>query len=75
MATDFKRGPCLFKCEHRGKDGYCKLIRCANPKYEYSVTIMTKHNTIPPGCIHCFNHPSNGGSGFCNCTVGCQTIY
>lgn len=29
---------------------------------------------IPPGCIHCSNHPSNGGSGICHCTIGIQTI-
>lgn len=25
---------------------------------------------IPDVCANCPNHPSNGGSGFCNCTLG-----
>lgn len=24
---------------------------------------------IPSACKECRNHPSNGGSGFCNCTL------
>ena len=27
-------------------------------------------NTIPPACRGCSNHPSNGGSGICFCTLG-----
>lgn len=26
--------------------------------------------TIPNACINCPNHPSNGGSGICHCTLG-----
>ena len=25
---------------------------------------------IPEACRNCSNHPSNGGSGICNCTLG-----
>ena len=25
---------------------------------------------IPPACRYCSNHPSNGGSGICHCTLG-----
>ena len=31
--------------------------------------------SIPPACRNCPNHPSNGGSGNCNCTLGTQTFY
>lgn len=31
-------------------------------------------SNIPPGCRHCSNHPSNGGTGICHCTIGIQTI-
>ena len=31
-------------------------------------------SNIPPGCVHCSNHPSNGGSGICYCVIGTQTI-
>ena len=30
---------------------------------------------IPSACASCPNHPSNGGSGICNCTLGLQTVY
>lgn len=26
--------------------------------------------SISPYCVSCPNHPSNGGSGICNCTLG-----
>lgn len=26
-------------------------------------------------CSNCLNHPSNGGSGICNCTLGGANIY
>ncbi len=28
---------------------------------------------VPIACEHCSNHPKNGGSGFCNCTLGMRT--
>ena len=30
-------------------------------------------NTIPDPCKNCSNHPSNGGSGICHCTVPYMT--
>ena len=33
------------------------------------MTLMT-----PPTCRNCSNHPSNGGSGICHCTLGSQTM-
>ena len=30
---------------------------------------------IPDACKFCSNHPSNGGSGICNCTLGSPVIY
>lgn len=30
---------------------------------------------IAKACQSCPNHPSNGGSGICYCTLGSQTIY
>lgn len=29
---------------------------------------------IPKPCIKCPNHPINGGSGICNCTLGSPAI-
>lgn len=30
---------------------------------------------IPEGCRGCSNHPSNGGSGICHCTIGSNITY
>ena len=29
---------------------------------------------IPSSCVNCPNHPSNGGSGICHCTLGNPTV-
>ena len=29
---------------------------------------------IPDVCKSCSNHPSNGGSGICNCTLGTPQV-
>ena len=29
---------------------------------------------IPEACRHCSKHPSNGGDGICNCTLGLMTV-
>lgn len=39
--------------------------------YQPTTTFETQIFTnIPPACRNCSNHPSNGGSGNCNCTLG-----
>ena len=46
-------------------------IDLSQPEY---INLKTKSwLNIPPGCRHCSNHPSNGGSGICHCTIGIQT--
>jgi len=59
---------------------YCaSVINANNSKVQY-VTVPGKDTadfikyinlgtTIPSCCINCSNHPSNGGSGLCNCTL------
>jgi hypothetical protein len=32
-------------------------------------------NCVPDTCKRCSNHPINGGSGICHCTLGSATIY
>ena len=39
------------------------------------LTNIESHNFIPEPCRNCTNHPSNGGDGMCNCTLGGITIY
>ena len=40
-----------------------------NPK-EFEGTLVD----IPPSCVNCPNHPSNGGSGLCHCILGQSPI-
>ena len=35
---------------------------------------LDNYVSIPNACKNCSNHPSNGGSGICNCTLGGPTI-
>jgi hypothetical protein len=30
---------------------------------------------MPQACQNCSNHPENGGSGICHCTLGITTVY
>ena len=43
------------------------------PPYVYQDTDDTIAS-IPDACKTCPNHPSNGGNGICNCTLGSQPI-
>lgn len=41
--------------------------------YQYRTTTSPQvvwTNYIPEACRSCSNHPSNGGSGMCHCTLG-----
>ena len=55
----------------KGDDWYCadgaysSNLKEPEPQYAY----------ITDACKHCPNHPSNGGSGVCNCSLGVQTMY
>ena len=43
----------------------------------YRVPYQVSDNSsllIPEACRHCSNHPSNGGSGICHCTLGVPPI-
>lgn len=35
---------------------------------------MNQTNYIPSACRYCSNHPINGGSGICHCTLGTPSI-
>ena len=37
-------------------------------------TISDLKDNIPEACKNCPNHPSNGGSGICHCTLGTQPV-
>ena len=49
-----------------------------NIQWPYQLTITFEPQTftnIPSACRNCPNHPSNGESGNCTCTLGQQTFY
>ena len=37
-------------------------------------TIYWPNNGIPEACRSCANHPSNGGTGICHCTLGSPSV-
>ena len=40
-----------------------------------STEYYKRNNYIPEACRNCSNHPSNGGSGICQCILGQTVIY
>lgn len=50
---------------------YQKLIET---NYDWNKSDSSISYAIPPSCVNCPNHPSNGGSGICNCTLGQMPI-
>lgn len=64
-------------CPFMYANGYCMFHECVRRKqYEpgigmtYYVPEMITEVIVPPACKNCLNHPSNGGSGICNCILG-----
>ena len=61
-------------CIYRLPCGTCMMLKSACPhitnKLPDSITAPSWTSDIPPSCKNCPNHPSNGGSGICNCTLG-----
>ena len=45
-------------------------ITVTNNEESSQNSIWKSLNETPNACKNCPNHPSNGGSGFCNCTLG-----
>lgn len=37
---------------------------------KFTVRTIEWEPGIPPACVNCSNHPSNGGSGICHCILG-----
>lgn len=70
--TEFKQF-----CKKCGWEQIDKSVTVNNIDDEYEIPIITIPNPfhIPNACRNCINHPSNGGSGFCNCTLGSEVFY
>ena len=49
------------------------IEKAFKPPYVYQDTDDTIAS-IPDACKTCSNHPSNGSSGICNCTLGLPEI-
>ena len=45
-------------------------INYDQPKFILEEDKIIDTTFIPKSCRGCSNHPSNGGSGICNCTLG-----
>lgn len=65
-------GPCPYPCYNKNELGYCLTTGCINPNHNYF--FIANYNP-PSYCKACPNHPSNGGSGICHCTLGTPTLY
>jgi hypothetical protein len=51
---------------------YNKVAPVTN--YDDFTLVPNTTQFIPDACKNCSNHPSNGGSGICNCTLGLPTV-
>lgn len=43
--------------------------------YRIPYTFADAASTIPEACRGCSNHPSNGGTGVCQCTLGTTVTF
>jgi len=69
-------GVCPYDCENKTEKGYCKNTGCINPKFrllDFWTTTNSRYAIATP-CAYCLNHPTNGGSGICHCTLGTPKI-
>ena len=55
-------------------DAIQALIDCEDIKGYPYVAMEQALMEIPSACKNCSNHPSNGGSGICHCTLGTPVI-
>lgn len=60
----------VFICKHCGQRKHIPYE--PYPYYNYGTTST---DAIPPACRNCPNHPSNGGSGICQCILGQRPVY
>lgn len=51
-----------------------KLLTKPDP-YDTEWPTLNRNPYIPEACRNCPNHPSNGGTGNCNCILGSQVTY
>lgn len=79
----------VFKIESRKADGtgieyrwYVKFdvelwercLRESQPEARLELDATDRVSNIPETCMNCPNHPTNGGSGICNCVLGMPKV-
>ena len=62
-----------WQCPKCGRINAPWVSQCPCSEKEIKVTKYWYTN-IPSACRNCSNHPSNGGSGICHCTLGSPKI-
>lgn len=55
-------------CKKTGE--FCDEALPTNAQEQYRGWLEDSFTKIPPACRGCSNHPSNGGTGICFCTLG-----
>jgi len=45
------------------------VIPAPKPPNIWTSGYVSWNSTVPMCCVHCSNHPMNGGSGICACTA------
>ena len=68
-----KRCPnCGWNHIEKQDDGFVRIPYNEMNYVDGSWECTMKYAYIPSPCKACSNHPSNGGSGICNCILGLQ---
>lgn len=57
-----------------GKDFIEEIRKSIVMPWKPEITVSDHISEIPDACKNCSNHPSNGGSGICHCTLGSMTV-
>lgn len=68
---DLENGECSYLCAFR-----LKLMTTTPYVYKPAAPTIywTQSSHMPDACLTCSNHPSNGGTGICHCTLGSQSV-
>ena len=72
MATEAETGSYIlcYNCVRKLN----KWINKTDDFVKYAPAPNIETLDIPEACKSCSNHPSNGGSGICNCTLGTPQV-
>ena len=57
-------------CQQLMNNNISKGIKIVDIQEPFEMPYLPDISMIPEPCRGCSNHPNNGGSGYCNCTLG-----